>query len=75
MFILMLHAAYDGMVTLVAFSDEEEAMQVLAKWEQGVPTGIEAVDRPSMCCSEHVDGTVYNATLASVNGSSVLREF
>lgn len=75
MFILMLHAAYDGMVTLVAFSDEEEAMRVFAKWEQGVPTGIEAVDNRSMRCGKYVDGTVYNATSASVNGSSVLREF
>lgn len=75
MFLLMLHAVYDGMVTLVAFSDEEEAMQVLAKWEQGVPTGIEAVDRPSMSCGKHVDGTVYDATRACVNSREVLREF
>lgn len=75
MFILTLHVPYDGMVTLVAFSTEEEAMQVLRKWEQGIPTGIKAVDNPNMRYSEHADGTVYDATGATSGNPEVLREF
>lgn len=74
MFILMLHNPYDGMVTLVAFSTEEEAMEVLDKWEQGVPTGIKAVDAPSMRYGRTVDGSVYGATGVNLGKPEVLRE-
>lgn len=75
MFILMIHNPYDGMVTLVAFSTEAEAMEALDKWEEGIPTGIKAVDNPSMRYGRTLDGSVYGATEVSFGKPEVLREF
>lgn len=75
MFILMIRDLYECFVTLVAFSTEEEAMEAFDKWEQGIPTGIAAVDRDSMRHFEgRTEGTVLNASAASEGKPEVLME-
>lgn len=73
MFILMIRDLYKCFVTLVAFSTEEEAMEAFDKWEQGISTGIAAVDHVAMrYCEGRVEGTVLNASAASKGNPETL---
>lgn len=76
MFILTIRDLYECFVTLVAFSTEEEAMEAFDKWEQGISTGIAAVDRVAVrYCEGRTDGTVLRADSVSKGKPVVLLDY